>query len=112
MVAPIDARAPLEADGETLTLTMNMRTLALAKAAGVNFFRMKATDELDPFDMAAIVRAFAAPAHPKLSEDEAFAIVVRHADAVGEALKSLSEHFAAAAKGGDSARPRKTRQTR
>ncbi|RIA37476.1 hypothetical protein DFR49_3361 [Hephaestia caeni] len=114
MVAPIDAKVSLDAAGETIELAMNFRTLALAKKAGFDFFRMKPSDELDAFDLATIVRAFAAPAHPDLTEEEAFAIAVRHADQVGTAMKALAEEFATAAgadeKGKSAARPPKAQQ--
>src|SRR3546814_8155073 len=75
---------------------------------------MKPSDELDAFDLATIVRAFAAPAHPDLTEDEAFAIAVRHADQVGAAMKALAGEFATAAgadeKGKSAARPPKAPQ--
>ena len=100
MVAPIDAKATLEVEGETFTLAMNMRTFALAKQAGFNFFAMKAGDQIDPFDLATILKAFAAPAHPHMTEEEAFAIAIRNSEAVGKTIQQMSEDFGAQAKGG------------
>lgn len=109
MVAPIDAKATLEVEGETFTLAMNMRTFALAKQAGFNFFAMKAGDQLDAFDLTAILKAFATPAHPAMTEEEAFAIALRHGDALGATIQRMSEEFGAQVKAGD-ARPPKARQ--
>lgn len=98
MVAPVDATATLTVgegeEAETFTLAMNFRTFALAKAAGHDFFAM-GDQSLDAFALVAILKAFATPAHPKLTEDEAFAIVMRHGDQVGETIRQMSEAFGA-----------------
>lgn len=115
MVAPIDAKAELtigEGDEvETFTLAMNFRTMALAKAAGFNLFKMDTERELDPFDLAAILRAFALPAHPKLTDEQAFAIAIQNAEAVGAAIQSMTEAFGAQATAGKG-NPPKTQQTK
>lgn len=95
MVAPIDATATLQAGDETFTLAMNMRTFALAKAAGYNFFKMGAGQELDAFDLSAILKAFATPAHPDMTEEIAFAIACLHGEALGRTIQEMSESFAA-----------------
>ena len=109
MVAPIDAKAFLDVEGERFELAMNMRTFALAKQAGFNFFAMKAGDQLDPFDLATILKAFATPAHPDMTEDVAFAIAVRHAEALGGTIQKMSEEFGAQVKAGET-HPPKARQ--
>lgn len=89
MVAPIDATAALEADGETLTLRMNFRTIALAedlRADAVAGFGVRAPTASG---MAALVWAFAQPDQPRLTQDEAMALVFRHGEAVGGALREL-----------------------
>lgn len=110
MVAPIDATATLNVGDETFTLAMNMRTFALAKQAGFNFFTMKAGDQLDPFDLATILKAFATPAHPDITDEVAFAIAVRHAADLGATIQKMTEDFGAQAGTGGGARPRKAQQ--
>jgi hypothetical protein len=88
MVAPIDSRADLVAGEETFTLAMNFRTIALAedlRPDALTGFGTKPTLS----GMAALVWAFARPAHPKLTHDEALALVFDHAEAVGETLRMV-----------------------
>ncbi len=88
MVAPIDTTASFDADGETFTLTMNYRTIALAeglKADAITGFGTQPTVS----GMAAAIWGFARPAHPKLTHDEALALAVRHGAAAGEALRQV-----------------------
>ena len=95
-IAPIDSKVTVEAAGETITLRLNFRALALAKKAGVN---LMAGGELDPIDMAVAVRCLATDAHPDLTDDEAFALMVADGEAVGKALAELFGAFTKAAEG-------------
>ena len=113
MIAPIDARASFEAEGETLTLQMNFRTIALAEDAKpdvVNSFSRGGKPTLS--GVAALIWAFAQPAHPELSQDQALALVMRHGEAAGAALAEVFRAGTATA-GGEpadgTARPRKSR---
>lgn len=90
MVAPIDAKATFTVDGEAFTLRLNFRALALAKAAGVNLIGVTS---LDPLDIAIAVRCLAAQEHPDLTDDIAFALVVRDGEAVSKAIADLFEQF-------------------
>ena len=90
MVAPIDAKASFEVDGEQFTLSLNFRALALAKKEGVNLL---AGEEMDPISLAVAIRCLAAPSHPKMTDEEAFALVVRAGDKVSEALIELFSSF-------------------
>jgi hypothetical protein len=101
MVAPIDAKASFEAGGESFTLHLNFRTLALAKKAGVNLFG----GGLDPLDIAVAVRCLASPSHPNLTDDEAFALVVSDGEAAATAIAELFTQFGASAEG--KAKPKK-----
>lgn len=111
MVAPLDARAQLVAGDETFELAMNFRTIALAEGevAGAISGMSKAPTLSG---MAALVWAFAQPAHPALTLDQAAALCLNHGEAVGAALRVLIERGGArGAKEGD-ARPPKPRGTR
>lgn len=101
MVAPIDAKATFEVEGETFTLRLNFRALALAKKEGVNLMSGEA---MDAVSLAVAIRCLAAQDHPKLTDDEAFAIVVRGGEAVAGAMVSLFSDFTAASAEGNGAK--------
>lgn len=86
MVAPIDAKATFEAEGETFTLRLNFRTIALAEREGVDAF---APNDLTLTKIAVMLRCFATPEHPDMTDDDAFALVVRDQAVVTEAIQTL-----------------------
>lgn len=102
-IAPIDSRVTIEAAGDTITLRLNFRALALAKKAGVN---LMAGGALDPLDMAVAVRCLAADAHPEMTDEEAFALIVSGGEEVGRALADLFADFTKAAEGNAKAKGR------
>ncbi len=95
-IAPIDSKVTVEVGGDSFTLRLNFRALALAKKAGVNLL---AGGEMDPLDIAVAVRCLAADAHPKMTDEEAFALVIAGGEAVGKAMAELFGDFAKAAEG-------------
>lgn len=111
MVAPIDARASVQAGDETIALQLNMRTLALAKAGGVNLLKLSLT-EIDPLDMAIVIEAFAKPEQPDFDAEQAFATIVRYPTQCRDALAALSAAFAAVAEGAVSTHPPKPARKR
>lgn len=100
-IAPIDSKVTVEVGGEAITLRLNFRALALAKKAGVN---LMAGGELDPLDLAVAVRCLAADAHPDMTDEEAFALIVAGGPAVGKALAELFADFGKAAEGNGKAK--------
>lgn len=102
-VAPIDSKVTFEADGDTFTLRLNFRALALAKAAGVN---LMSGSQMDPLDIAVAVRCLAADAHPEMTDEEAFALVIKGGDAVTKAVADLFTSFSKAAEGNVKAKRR------
>lgn len=96
MLAPIDAIATVQAGDDKITLRLNMRTLALAKAGGVNLLKLSLT-EIDPLDMAIVLEAFAKPEQPDFTDEQAFAMIVRFPEQCRDAMASLSSEFAGAA---------------
>lgn len=96
MVAPIDAKASFEVEGETFTLHLNFRTLKLAKSEGVN---LMSGQDMDPIDIATAVRCLATPSHPKLTDEEAFALVMNAPEAAATAIGDLFERFGGSAEG-------------
>jgi len=107
MVAPIDAKAIIQAGDEQITLQLNFRTLALAKAGGVNLLGGADLGAMDPLDLAVLVRAFATPAHPDMTEDQALALLIRHGSACTAAITELAQHFAGSAEAAADADPTK-----
>ena len=112
MVAPIDASASFEADGESFTLRMNFRTIALAEAeqptALMNFGQGRPTVS----GMALLIWAFAQPAHEDLTKDQALALAIRHGDAVGKALREVITGSSAVAEPGKGDGPTHPRRRR
>ncbi|WP_343347658.1 hypothetical protein WJT74_05175 [Sphingomicrobium sp. XHP0239] len=96
MVAPIDAKTEIEVEGETITLRLNFRTLALAKKAGANL--MNGTS-MDALEVAAAIRCLASVDHPKMTDEEGLAIAVVASDEVAAAMERLAVDFGSRAKG-------------
>jgi hypothetical protein len=90
MVAPIDAKASFEVEGETITLHLNWRSLALAAENGIDVLR---GDPLSSLKTAVLVRCLAVQEHPDMTDEEAFAIIVKAADKAAGAVASLYAAF-------------------
>jgi hypothetical protein len=103
MLAPVDAVATVTAEGQSITLRLNMRTMALAAAGGVDLFDPAALDALTTLQQSRLVHALASIDTPDLTEDHALALVVRHGEATGAAIIDLL----ARAAGGNTANPPK-----
>jgi hypothetical protein len=100
-IAPIDSKVTVEAAGERITLRLNFRALALAKKAGVN---LMTGGELDPLDLAVAVRCLATDAHPDMTDEEAFALIVTGGEDFGKALAELFADFTKGAEGNGKAK--------
>jgi hypothetical protein len=55
---------------------------------------------MDPLDIAVAVRCLAADAHPDLTDEDAFALVVTGGEAVGKAIADLFSAFTKAGEAG------------
>jgi hypothetical protein len=95
-IAPIDSKVTVKVGGDEITLRLNFRALALAKKAGVNLLT---GGEMDPLDIAVAVRCLAADAHPNMTDEEAFALVITGGESVGNAMADLFADFSKAAEG-------------
>jgi hypothetical protein len=102
MVAPIDSMATFEVEGEKFTLRLNFRSIALAKAAGVDLLGGM---ELDPVNVAVALRCLAVQEHPDITDEEAFAVAIRGGEAVGKALTELFTNFGGKASAEGNAKP-------
>lgn len=76
MVAPIDAKASFEVEGETITLRLNFRSIALSEDRGVSLFTPQGV-EMTLVKSATLLQSLAVTDHPDMSDDEALAIVVK-----------------------------------
>lgn len=85
-LAPIDGKVTIEAAGDTFTLRLNFRTIALAKAQGVDVFR---PENMDVLQSAQLLKALATPEHPDLSDDHALALVLHHGEELKDGLATL-----------------------
>lgn len=103
MVAPIDATATLDVDGEPITLAMNFRTIALAEDAREDVVTGFGEGRTNVSSLALLVWAFARPAHPELTHDQALTLVFQHGSAVGAALRTVFEKASAKPAKGDGA---------
>lgn len=90
MLAPIDATAVFKGGDEELTLRLNFRALAMAKAQGVNLLTGGIADELD---LAAALRCLGAEDQPDLTNDKALAFVLSFSGEVSAAIETLIENF-------------------
>lgn len=103
MVAPIDAKVTFQVEGEGITLRLNFRALSLAKHEGVNLL---SGGEMDPLQLAVAVRCLAVQDHPDMSDEEAFAIVLKGGEASAKALVDLFSQFGGSASAVGKAKPR------
>lgn len=90
MVAPVDSKASFEVEGETITLRLNFRSIALADAEGIDVL---AGLSLSTARLTSLIHCFAVQEHPEMTEDEALAIVVRGGDQARKAILKLFEDF-------------------
>lgn len=110
MVAPIDAKAVIDIDGEPITLRLCFRSIALGIQLGVDLFSDEGID-MNLANAALLVKSLAVSDHPDMSEDEALAVVVRHgAAAIGKVVIGLIAAFGG--KADDASAEGKARRTR
>lgn len=105
MVAPVDAVAVLEAEGDKFTLRLNFRTIALAEAEGIDLFDPASLNALTTIGTAKLVRCLARAEHPDFTDEHGLALALRHGEAVTQKLFELMSR--AAGKGGDGENPPK-----
>lgn len=93
MVAPIDAKTVIDVDGESFTLRLNFRSIAMSTALGVDLFSNDGfTSTL--VNYALLCKALTINDHEGMSEEEALAIVVRYGgDKFGAVVVDLMERF-------------------
>lgn len=98
MVAPIDAKAQFELEGETITLRLNFRAIALAEQHGIDLLNDGAAD-LRPTQAATLLKCLCVQDHPEWTEDHALAVVVRAPEQMRDALLKLFTEYGGKASG-------------
>lgn len=92
MVAPIDAKAQFEAEGETITLRFNFQAISLAEQNGIDLLNAGIA-ELRPLQAVTLLKCLGAQDHPNYTEDHWLAVVTRFPDQMREALVSLFTQY-------------------
>lgn len=100
MVAPLDAKATFEVEGEPITLRLNFRSISLAEDHGIDLMSGSGLGaELKPTKAAVLVKCLAVQEHPDFTEDHTIAIVQQAPDALRDALVELFSKYAGQAEG-------------
>lgn len=102
MVAPLDAKATFEVEGEAITLRLNFRTIALAEEEGIDLFG--GVTELPLSKAAIILKCLAVQEHPEWTEDHAIAAAMANPQGMGEALIELFAKYGGKADEGNAKR--------
>lgn len=76
MVAPIDAKATFEVEGEAITLRLDFQAIAMMEEMGASLFADNGLD-LTLSKCAVLVKCMAVSGHPDMTLDEAMAVVVK-----------------------------------
>ncbi len=98
MVAPIDAKASFEVGGETITLRLNFRVIALAEKHGIDLLN-EGIASLSKTQSVVLLKCLATEDHPDWTEDHALAVVIQAPDALGTALVELFTEYGGKASG-------------
>lgn len=106
MVAPIDAKASFEVEGETVTLRFNFRAISLAEANGIDL--LNSGMQMESLTQAVtLLKCLGAQDQPDYTEDHWLSVTMKEPDKMREALISLFENFGGVAEVGNARKPRK-----
>lgn len=107
MVAPLDAKAVFEVEGEPITLRLNFRSIALAEENGIDLIG-GTMENLSPTKSAVLVKCLAVQEHPEFTEDHTMAIVAKAPAGLRDALIELfSKYGSAPSAGGNVGKPKR-----
>ena len=98
MLAPLDAKATMQVEGETITLRLNFRSIALADEYGIDLFSA-GIGNLSSAKSATLVKCLAVQEHPDFTEDHTMAIVLKAPEQLRTALIYLFENYAGKSEG-------------
>lgn len=92
MVAPIDAKGEVQADGETFTIRLNWRSIAMLEDHGLDLFSAEGV-KMTLARSAVMMRCLAVNDHPDLTDDEALAVIVKSRENFAVAVLDLITRF-------------------
>lgn len=92
MVAPVDAKVELEAEGETITLRLNFRSISLLEEHGLDLFAEEGV-KMTLSKSARMLCCLAVEDHPDLTPDQALAIIRSTGQQFGYAVIELIQRF-------------------
>lgn len=103
MVAPIDAKASFEVEGEPISLRLNFRAIALAEANGIDLLN-GSVSEMNLTQAVVLLKCLGAQDQPEFTEDHWLAVVRAEPDKMKKALVDLFEQYGG--KAGNVKRPK------
>lgn len=92
MLAPTDAKAIVDIDGEPITLRLNFRSIALAESHGIALLSGK-VPELNETGGIILVKCLAAQEHPDFTEDHVITMLAVNPTGVKAALIEVFEQY-------------------
>ena len=98
MVAPIDAKASFEVEGETISLRFNFRAIAMAEENGIDLLN-GAVNELSLTKAVVLLKCLGAQDQPDYTEDHWLAVVRAAPDGMRDALIKLFENYGGKSEG-------------
>lgn len=110
MVAPLDAKATFEVEGEPVTLRLNFRSISLAEEHGIDLIGGTMT-ELSPTKSAVLVKCLAIQEHPDFTEDHTMAIVAQEPEKLRDALLELFTKYGGISSAGGNGTRRTARKS-
>jgi len=104
MLAPIDAKAIVEAGDDKIVLRLNFRTIALAAAEDIDLFDPQSLNRLTTMTTAKLARCLATPDQPDFTDENGLSLTVQHGAVFTKALFDLLK--SATGKAGDENPPK------
>ena len=98
MVAPIDAKASFEVEGEAITLRFNFRAISLAEDNGIDLLN-GGVNELSLTKAVILLKCLGAQDHPEYTEDHWLAVVRAEPEGMRKALIKLFSDYGGEAEG-------------
>ena len=92
MVAPVDAKATFEVEGESISLRFNFRAIAMAEENGIDLMN-GAVAELSLTKAVVLLKCLGAQDQPDYTEDHWLGVVREEPEGMRDALIKLFENY-------------------
>lgn len=102
MVAPINATASVEVEGETYTFRLNFATIDAARKRGADVFA-----GVEDGDYPILLAEFARPNHTDFTEDHALALILRYPEQAAQVVETLMSEMGKPAGNAQAGKPKK-----